>query len=310
MSSEPNKHGLTRYLSEPIARKIRQECGFGCVICGFAICDYEHIEPEFKDAEEHDPSKMALLCGGCHRKVTSGYFSKEKVKEARANPVCLKQGFCSEWFDFGPENPSIVVGGASFYKPDCVLKILDQTLLEVKGPEVAGGPIRVSGLFYNKDGKLIFSIEDNLWKGQTENWDIETVGQTTTIRRESRNIALVIRTDPRKTLTIERLDMFYKGVRICANEKGVCFGLADKELFGFAGQIINPECCLKVFKDVGQQIPSAVQIGSSINFSNNTICGGGQCALSIRGHGLILGVGYNAIKVQGSLVRIPRDQKI
>ncbi len=46
-----NKHGLKRYIEADIRRKIRHDAGYGCVICGNIFVDYEHIEPEFKDAK-------------------------------------------------------------------------------------------------------------------------------------------------------------------------------------------------------------------------------------------------------------------
>lgn len=75
-----------RYIRADVARQVRQECFFGCVICGSIPCDYDHFEVEFKDAEEHDASRIALLCGGCHRQKTPRTLSTARVKQARANP--------------------------------------------------------------------------------------------------------------------------------------------------------------------------------------------------------------------------------
>lgn len=73
-----NKHGLKRYIEADIRRKIRHDAGYGCVICGNIFVDYEHIEPEFKDAKKHDPEKMTLLCKGCHDDVTDTRISKKE----------------------------------------------------------------------------------------------------------------------------------------------------------------------------------------------------------------------------------------
>ena len=80
---ENNKHGLSRNIPSQIKREIRQAAGFGCVCCGVAIGMYEHVDPEFHDAKEHDPERMAYLCGGCHDKVSRGIWSKDKIKEER-----------------------------------------------------------------------------------------------------------------------------------------------------------------------------------------------------------------------------------
>ena len=70
--SDRNKHGLTRDIPNDVKRKVRQRDGFGCVICGSAFYTYEHFDPEFVEAENHDPHGICLLCGTCHRRKTSG----------------------------------------------------------------------------------------------------------------------------------------------------------------------------------------------------------------------------------------------
>jgi len=79
-----NRHALPDYIPEPIAREIRQRCGFGCVIC--------RKDPTFEDAQRHDPNCIVLLCGGCHDRVTRGFLSKDTVKRKALHPKCLEAG--------------------------------------------------------------------------------------------------------------------------------------------------------------------------------------------------------------------------
>lgn len=58
---EVNKHGLSRYIDAVIRRQIRQNCRFGCCICGNAIIDYEHVDPPFENATEHNPDEAFSL---------------------------------------------------------------------------------------------------------------------------------------------------------------------------------------------------------------------------------------------------------
>ena len=108
---EVNKFGLSRVIPAEIKREIRQQCGFGCVICGLGIIQYEHVDPEFKDAKKHDPANMTLLCPQCHSKVTTKMWSKSRVKLAMRMPKCLQQGYSNEFFDFPERNPSLIFGG-------------------------------------------------------------------------------------------------------------------------------------------------------------------------------------------------------
>lgn len=80
-----NIHGLARDIPENVRRQVRQECGFGCVICGLAIIQYHHIDPEFVDAEIHDPKKIVLLCGSCHQRAKD-FWSKDLILKRSAKP--------------------------------------------------------------------------------------------------------------------------------------------------------------------------------------------------------------------------------
>ena len=75
-----NKHGLPRTIPESIKRKVRQRCGFGCVICGIGLYEYEHFAPEYKDAKSHAPEGITLLCPNHHARKTIGRLSLETIK--------------------------------------------------------------------------------------------------------------------------------------------------------------------------------------------------------------------------------------
>src|SRR5680860_323928 len=120
MVRESNKYGLSRNIPADVKRQIRKECGFGCVICGGAFITYEHIDPTFAEAREHDPEKMTLLCGGCHFRVTKGIWSKEKVRSAKKAPITFKNGGAKDAFDF--RDPfELFVGSNHFQDVGCIV---------------------------------------------------------------------------------------------------------------------------------------------------------------------------------------------
>lgn len=129
MSDNHNIHGLSRDIPTDIKRQIRKECGFGCVCCGLAIATYEHIIPEFKDAKEHNPEKMAYLCGNCHDRVTRGIWSKEKVLEARKNPWCIINEKCHDSFDVSSTSPTIWVGPNEIINIHNIVSINEEVIL-------------------------------------------------------------------------------------------------------------------------------------------------------------------------------------
>jgi hypothetical protein len=228
MVSEVNVHGLSRTISESIKRQVRQECGFGCVICGLAIATYEHIDPPFNDAKEHDPSKMAYLCGSCHHRVTNGLWSKQKVMEARLDPWCIRYHRCHDSFDISVPQPVIWLGPNEIININKILRVDDHVILSIDPPEQPGAPYSISGEFYDDSGNLLFIIDKNEWVGSIDHWDIETVGRTITIRKGPGKIALRITALPPKGIGIERADMFYQHTRVTVNEYQAQFLTADE----------------------------------------------------------------------------------
>ena len=172
-----NKYGLSRdSLSEPVRREVRRRCGFGCVRCGFAVYQYHHFDPPFSEAKTHDPGGIALLCGTCHDLVTRGLLSESTVRELSRNPKSLETGFSYGPFDIGKQHPSVTLGHSTWVRTQIILQVFEMPLLKVEPPEVAGTPFRLSGLFYDKSGKLIFQIQQNECKGPISNWDMEAKG--------------------------------------------------------------------------------------------------------------------------------------
>lgn len=203
-----NKHGLSRYIPSQIKKQIRQECGFGCVCCGGAIVTYEHIDPEFKDATEHDPKRMALLCGACHDKVTRGIWSKDKIKSARSNPITFKRGFSKDAFDIS--NPFVLhLGANSFQDVRTIVQTQEgEQWLFIDPPETYGAPYRLSGKFYDLSGNLILHIDENEWICHLKDvWDLEITGRQICVRSAQNGVVLLLETEPPHGLRLKKLKM-------------------------------------------------------------------------------------------------------
>jgi hypothetical protein len=214
-----NRHGLSDYIPRPIKEEVRQRCGFGCVVCGFAVYDYHHFAPPFAEAKRHDPDGITLLCGTCHGLENRGLLSNETIGKYNENPKCLQQGFSYGPFHIGDEqHPVVSLGYSTWIKTNTIVEVFGTPLLRIEPPEVVGRPFRLSGAFYDESGKEIFRIVQNEWQGPVSNWDIQTEGRRIIIRRAPRQVALQIRVDPPGNLVIEKLDMYYEGARIIGKE--------------------------------------------------------------------------------------------
>lgn len=210
--TERNRHGLSRTVPGDMRREVRQRCGFGCVRCGLGLYDYEHFDPDFKDATEHSAHGITLLCMQCNQKRRRGVLSVESVRVANVNPRCFEQGFSNEAFDFGQQPIEIVFAGVTFVDCNHLIEVDEFPILSINPPEAPSAPYRLSGRFADKDGDITLKIEDNAWSAGADNWDVECIGPRITIRNGPRDIALILKAEPPTRLVVERLNMQFEGV--------------------------------------------------------------------------------------------------
>lgn len=230
-----NRHGLSRRVPADVKRVIRQRCGFGCVICGFGFYEYEHFAPDFTDATEHNPKGMTLLCSQCNQKRARGRLSAASVALANDNPKCLEQGFANELFDFHREPLEIVFGGMVFYNCNHLIVINDHPILTVQSSAEPNSPMLLSGVFCDVLGREMLRIDENEWSVKSDNWDVDCEGPRITIRSAPRQIALVLKMNPPRGLTVERLDMTFEGVRLIGDEQNLQFSMDGRVWHKWSG---------------------------------------------------------------------------
>lgn len=215
-----NKYGLSRTIPASTRKSIRYACGFGCVICGNAIYDYEHIDPVFAEAREHDAEKIALLCSTCHSNITRKFWSKSRVKDARNHPYCKQQGTSHFELDISNDFQFIVkVGQTEFINPKKIIEINGEEILSVYAPEQLGAPPRISAQFFDRNGLKIAHIDKNHWHGSTEAFDIEAIGGTFKIRSAERQIDLLLRVTPPNSIEIEQLELYFDNTIISGSAR-------------------------------------------------------------------------------------------
>lgn len=214
MGREYNKYGLSSYIPANVRRQIRKECGFGCVICGGAFITYEHIDPTFAEAREHNPEKMTLLCWGCHGRVTKGVWSKEKVRSAQKAPITFKNGCAKDALDI--LNPfEIFVGSNHFKNVSCIVrKGSGEEWFTIEPPEDSQAPPRINAKFYGPDGLPDLEITGNEWTCSTDVWDLQTEGNRIEVYKAKRQLMLRLIAKPPHGLEIQYLKMFFQDTGI------------------------------------------------------------------------------------------------
>lgn len=213
-----NKHGLTRHIPEAAKEKIRELCGFGCVICGAIPYDYDHFETEFHDCKEHDINDIVLLCDKHHREkesigldVIKQYLAANSVEDRDVvfDPTILTADFKIIWPSIQLEsmNNNILIDGEE------VLKIT-----HTGNPR---NPIHIDGVFYDDAGVKICTINKNEFRAYHRDLgDIHCKRYKFEMIAKSGRTILSFRMEP-KALIIE--EMFFT--------KNRSFIIGDQEKF-------------------------------------------------------------------------------
>ena len=205
MSTKPSK--LTRHIPESVKLQVRQECGFGCVICGCAIIEYEHFGPEHKDANDHKAEGIALLCPTCHSKKTRGFINNERVSEARQSPKPIQDGKSHLALDVFDGPMRVRIGETVFEDVANLIEVDGESFLSIKKPTGEGLPPLITARFLDRDGKDVAKIVDNEWVGDSSAFDIRFRAQKVQVRSDRRQIDLELFVEDPSTLVVTRLDM-------------------------------------------------------------------------------------------------------
>lgn len=254
----PNAHGLTRYIPADVSHQIRINSKFGCIICRKGFYQYEHIDPVFEDAKEHNPDSMCCLCGSCHDAVTRGQISKaavkaaySKIRNASSDAIDPPVGP----LDFHDGTAELKIGNL-LYSPavHTVLRYHGQDIIKVI-PGQNEEPGKISALFTNDLGQPILELNDNEWIGSLDNWDIEIKGARITVKSAGGNVALKIRLDPPGRLILERLDMRIGDGHVIATEDTYA-----------VGRYVSED--LAVWLHASINIMESIQHGAAIEFTD------------------------------------------
>jgi len=213
-----NKFGLSRNIPAEVKRSVRQRDGFGCIVCGSAFPQYDHVGIEFKDAKVHSADQIILLCGGCHDLKTRGALSTETLQRHAKSPFCRRVGYARGPLDIGIESPEIVIGTINTTNVSTLIEFEGEPLFTVSPPEADGEPFLINAKLFGPDEKPMLYIENNVFLLSPSNWDVKVEGQKIEIRCAPGVFYLKMRVEPPRRIVIENLVMAHKQCRIECKE--------------------------------------------------------------------------------------------
>ena len=238
MSSD--KECTSRNIPLPIQREVRQRCGFGCVICGMPLYEYEHMA-EWAEVKRHVAEEITLLCDQHHREKTAGLLPKKDVEAANANPYNLRTGVSKPYnLHFSGKEACVEIGGNSFtcedkgYGTAMVPISVDGTPLI--GLILADGHFLLNVVVFDEFNHPVLHIKNNQLYYSTSPWDIQLVGTTLTIREAHRKILLEFDFQPPNKVVVRRGRFLRNGVEILIRPENILVTNNSIVVSGYSGR--------------------------------------------------------------------------
>lgn len=241
----------SRNIPEPIKREVRQRCGFGCVMCGLPVYEYDHMHG-WANAQEHIAEDITLLCSNHHSQKTRGILPLADVLEANRNPYNLREGNSEQLpLHFSGTNAEVVVGTNTFMcsSPNedfltIPITVNNTPLIIIK---IEDGNLLISMQIFDREGNRILCISDNQLAHTTGPWDIQFVGRVLTIREGERNILIEIEFLPPNRIMVNRGRFIVDGLEVIVRPDSVT---TSHNNMSYAQNIVyNRPCGLKIDYD-------------------------------------------------------------
>ncbi|MGB8993528.1 MAG: hypothetical protein WCD80_15840 [Desulfobaccales bacterium] len=218
-----------------IKREVRQRCGYGCVICGIPLYEYEHML-EWATVKRHIADEITLLCRQHHGEKTNRLLPKEDIDTANANPFNLRKGVSkNHLLHYSGKSVRLALSNGYFEFHDLPEGAFFAPLVvdnvPIVGFRIESGRLLLHFIAFNELNIPIIQIVDNELIYRTDQWDIEWVGQKLTIREGHRKILLQLIFDPPHTIKISKGRILLNGIELligddylfCSN-KSIFFG--------------------------------------------------------------------------------------
>ncbi len=208
----------SRNIPLPIQREVRQRCGFGCVICGLPLYEYEHML-DWANVHRHRAEEITLLCDKHHREKTSGLLPSEAVSEANANPYNLREGVSKPYnLHYTGSYCEVLIGSNVFITKDqgygtvMIPVSIDETPLLAF--ILTDGHLLLNINLFDENNNPILMIKNNQLIYSVSPWDIQLVGRNLVIREASRKVLIDIVFEVPNKIVINRGRFLHNGVEI------------------------------------------------------------------------------------------------
>lgn len=210
-------------IENELARLVRQDCGFGCVLCGCPLYDVHHID-DYSQNPEHAREKLALLCPTHHREATNHLLPKEQIIQARGSPHNRTVGRSRPHrLHFSGDECTVWLGDSdtkSVGTPNTF------TVLMIDGVSLMGfrfvdGNLLLQLLLLDEcDQPILIAVDGQLQYLPTA-WDIQFRRNRLTLKDASRRCRLELVLEPPTTIRVRRGLMWLNGIALKIEPQGL-----------------------------------------------------------------------------------------
>ena len=145
---------------EKVKSHLRHEVNFGCPVeeCGIPFLTWHHFDPPWSEREHHNPEGMIALCETHHTMANAIIFSKDQLREWKANPN--PRDFIREKFLWFLDRCLIRLGGC--YAPNwCAVEFGGEQVLGVSGENSDHNTI--DAVLRDADGNVLLRFDKNMF---------------------------------------------------------------------------------------------------------------------------------------------------
>jgi len=188
------------------------------VICGRPLYQYDHLVP-WSEVQEHETDNIVLLCNEHHGEKTSGLLPVAQVIEANEAPANLATGLSSPLdLHYGGHDCEALIGSNVHTWPEMYDGLMTIPILIDDTPivmfRVEDGHLLLTVQLFDEDNELLVQVVDNELVFSTEEWDVEFVGRTLTVRSAPRNIFVGMTFEPPSRIVIDHGNIWRNGIGI------------------------------------------------------------------------------------------------
>jgi trigger factor len=214
-------------IPEPMNREVRQRCGFGCVICGLPLYEYEHLEGWAK-VQRHAAGEITLLCDRHHREKTAGLLPLAVVREADQNPHNRQAGVSRPYdLHYAGNSCELIVGGNDFTR-DGLAEGTTLIAVAIDRVPLLAFTFEQDHLFltlqvFDEQGQRVLWVERNELRYCPIPWDIRLEGRTLTVREGRAKFLLEVLFSPPDRVEVRRGRFSLNGLELLIHPDQVCY---------------------------------------------------------------------------------------